>query len=103
NIEQLIETNIKDIGGNQEKFLTKERLKRLIEKYDRCMKDLQFAITVVNEHDLKKEAQKIEESLNEVEEILIKVDIGVDNSNQKLEAIVQSVAIMQSILNDQSS
>ncbi|CAG8802585.1 15704_t:CDS:2 [Gigaspora margarita] len=79
--------------------VTKERLKSLTEDYDTCMRDLHFTMYVTNEQDRKEEAQMIEESLNDT---LKKLDIGVDNINQRLDVLVQSIDLIQSKI-DQSN
>ncbi|KAF0467441.1 kinase-like protein [Gigaspora margarita] len=80
----------------------KENFINLTEEYDKCMKELHFD-TIASDYDKYEEAQKVEKSLDEVEKTLKNVDNGVNNDNQKLDALVQIVDLKQLQINVQPS
>ncbi|CAG8844482.1 36222_t:CDS:2, partial [Gigaspora margarita] len=62
----------------------KNKYENLTKEYDRCMKELHFAIDMANKDARDEEGRKVEESLNDIEETLKNVDMGVKDANHKL-------------------
>ncbi|CAG8687986.1 3529_t:CDS:2, partial [Dentiscutata heterogama] len=103
---EIVLKNIKDFTNKvskiegYRKFLNateiKKKFDKLIQEYDICMKELQFTMAIASESQRRLEAQKVDNSLKNVEDTL-------KNVSNQLDVVVQGMNILRSQMDAQSN
>ncbi|CAG8697030.1 7084_t:CDS:2 [Gigaspora margarita] len=102
---EIVLKNIKDFTNKvskiegYRKFLNapeiKKKFDKLIQEYDICMKELHFTMAIASESQRNLEAQKVDNSLKNVEDTL-------KNVSNQLDVVVQGINILRSQMDGQS-
>ncbi|CAG8572792.1 10505_t:CDS:2 [Gigaspora margarita] len=73
----------------------KKKFDKLTEEYDACMKDLDFTMVIASEGQRRFEAEKVDNSLKSINDTLIDLEGDVKDVHNKLDNIVQELAILR--------
>ncbi|RIB19219.1 kinase-like domain-containing protein [Gigaspora rosea] len=74
----------------------KQQFYKLIQDYDICMKELQFAMAITNENEREEEAKRIEKALKDLENL----EYGVEIANNKLDGLAEDISFIKNKMSD---